>query len=395
MAVATLIGDATSASAATVNRCLARKIANVGASVTIRARCYAKAAAKPDVDARDRCLHAASVKFRGGDIPTKGAFEAAEQHPPCVTYDDQGAFDADIAEFASTLDLAVGNAGVASRCDAAKLVCLGKYAGAIARCHAKAASSGSLNARCLASAALHLSNGADGCLDKAEAARRNCTITGDGASLQSAADQFVADALCALDPVDRQGCVPPTPTATAAAATPETPDGSTPQGAPSLTATPTPSMTRTRTATPMRTPTPIRTRTPTRTPTPSQTAAGDASQICVDRINQYRASIGLPPYARWTGAESCAATQALLDGSAQIPHSQFGRCGESAQNECPGFGSPARMILGCLQSMWAEGPGHDLSHGHYINMTSTHYTQVACGFAVLSNGQTWATQDFR
>jgi len=40
---------------------------------------------------------AAAARFRGHDVPNKGAFEAAEQHPPCVTNDDQAAFDADIA----------------------------------------------------------------------------------------------------------------------------------------------------------------------------------------------------------------------------------------------------------------------------------------------------------
>ena len=40
--------------------------------------------------------------------------------------------------------------------------------------------------------------------------------------------------------------------------------------------------------------------------------------------------------------------------------------------------------------------GSDIStHGHYINMSSTQYTQVACGFYTLSDGQVWATQDFQ
>jgi hypothetical protein len=42
-----------------------------------------------------------------------------------------------------------------------------------------------------------------------------------------------------------------------------------------------------------------------------------------------------------------------------------------------------------------EGPGSDFStHGHYINMTSTSYTMVACGF-YAGGGGVWATQDFR
>ncbi|MEB2321900.1 MAG: hypothetical protein OZ921_05255, partial [Sorangiineae bacterium] len=31
-----------------------------------------------------------------------------------------------------------------------------------------------------------------------------------------------------------------------------------------------------------------------------------ARQACVDGINQYRATLGLAPYARWTSAEACA-----------------------------------------------------------------------------------------
>jgi hypothetical protein len=53
-------------------------------------------------------------------------------------------------------------------------------------------------------------------------------------------------------------------------------------------------------------------------------------------------------------------------------------------------------ILGCLDMMWAEGPGADYStHGHYINMSSPSYTKVACGFAVAANGTFWAVQNFQ
>jgi hypothetical protein len=54
------------------------------------------------------------------------------------------------------------------------------------------------------------------------------------------------------------------------------------------------------------------------------------------------------------------------------------------------------MIGGCLQMMWNEGPGDfNGGHGHYINMSSTQYTRVACGFHVLADGSVWATQDFQ
>ena len=46
--------------------------------------------------------------------------------------------------------------------------------------------------------------------------------------------------------------------------------------------------------------------------------------------------------------------------------------------------------------MWKEGPGTDFSaHGHYINMTNTKYTKVACGFATTSAGKIWSVQDFK
>ena len=46
--------------------------------------------------------------------------------------------------------------------------------------------------------------------------------------------------------------------------------------------------------------------------------------------------------------------------------------------------------------MWNEGPGSDFNtHGHYINMSSTMYKQVACGFYTTAAGKIWAVQDFK
>jgi hypothetical protein len=122
-----------------------------------------------------------------------------------------------------------------------------------------------------------------------------------------------------------------------------------------------------------------------------------AAEDCFDLINQYRASIGLPPYQRWTDEEACADSEAKRDAEANRPHGSFGSCGEWAQNTCPGWpGTPESMIGPCLQAMWAEGPGSDFStHGHYINMSSTNYTRVACGFYVTPDGRVWTVQDFR
>ncbi len=122
-----------------------------------------------------------------------------------------------------------------------------------------------------------------------------------------------------------------------------------------------------------------------------------AEQLCVDTINKYRASINLPPYQRWTAEESCADSQAQSDSVSKTPHGAFQKCGESAQDECPGWaGPPSSMIPQCLDLMWKEGPGADFAkHGHYINMSSTKYTMVSCGFFTLADGSVWAVQDFK
>jgi hypothetical protein len=125
--------------------------------------------------------------------------------------------------------------------------------------------------------------------------------------------------------------------------------------------------------------------------------SSDDRQYCVDKINEYRATLSLPPLARWADAEVCSDGEAKADSETGQAHSAFGKCGESAQNECPGWPGPVQSLLdGCLQVMWDEGPGEDFSkHGHYINMSSTSYTQVACGFFQTSQGGYWAVQNFR
>jgi hypothetical protein len=112
---------------------------------------------------------------------------------------------------------------------------------------------------------------------------------------------------------------------------------------------------------------------------------------CFDLINEYRASIGRPPYARWTDGEACSDGEAQSDAMTGQAHGAFPQCGESAQNECPGWpGPPEEMIGSCLQLMWDEGPGG----GHYENMSGS-YAEAACGFYVLPNGDVWSVQNFR
>jgi hypothetical protein len=46
--------------------------------------------------------------------------------------------------------------------------------------------------------------------------------------------------------------------------------------------------------------------------------------------------------------------------------------------------------------MWDEGPGEPFSaHGHYINMSNTRYSEVACGFYETPDGKLWSVQNFQ
>ena len=135
------------------------------------------------------------------------------------------------------------------------------------------------------------------------------------------------------------------------------------------------------------------------TPEPLPTT-GDPHEDCVRRINQFRCECQhLPPLLRWTEGEACADSMAEYD-STRSPHSGFrdGICGGGyGQNECPGWPGIASTVSGCLQQMWDEGPGDFYGpppHGHYINMSSTSFSRVACGFYEGSSG-TWAVQNFQ
>jgi len=121
-----------------------------------------------------------------------------------------------------------------------------------------------------------------------------------------------------------------------------------------------------------------------------------ARAMCVDEINAYRATLGLPPYARDASSETCADGQSKSDSASGTAHGAFGKCSEWAQNECPGWpGTADSMIKGCLKMMWDEGPGSFSGHGHYINMSSKTYKTVFCGFYKTSSGDWWSVQDFR
>ena len=107
--------------------------------------------------------------------------------------------------------------------------------------------------------------------------------------------------------------------------------------------------------------------------------------------------MGLKPVTEWTEQEVCTDEQSRKDESESgTAHSHFGECGEFAQNTCPGWQSVDEVIQGCLQAMWDEGPGEPFEkHGHYINMSNPEYTQVACGFYKIPDGQIWHNHNFK
>ena len=137
---------------------------------------------------------------------------------------------------------------------------------------------------------------------------------------------------------------------------------------------------------------------------------------CVKAVNEFRATKGLPAYARWTSAESCTDEEANLDKKSGRAHGSFGRCQERAQNACPGWNTAG--LRDCLQSMWdeknqagcsgcddcADRPSRSCSNcdfygsetgdtcGHYVNMSAKYLSKVSCGAA--SDG-TWLIFNFQ
>ena len=142
---------------------------------------------------------------------------------------------------------------------------------------------------------------------------------------------------------------------------------------------------------------------------PTSPNTGDIYADCAARVNQFRACVCLPPLPRWTAGEACADQDSEYDSQQNSAHAGFiaGICASgNAQDECPDWSksTPEKVIDGCLQMMFDEGPpptatctGQCYSdHGHYINMTGTKYKNgVACGFYTTSSGSIWAAQNFQ
>ncbi|HTJ84195.1 MAG TPA: hypothetical protein VL400_20890, partial [Polyangiaceae bacterium] len=142
-------------------------------------------------------------------------------------------------------------------------------------------------------------------------------------------------------------------------------------------------------------------------------------EICINKINELRATKGLSPYTRWTDAESCVDEQATSDEMTNSPHGAWVSgtypCNGGGQNECLGAGPSG--IEGCLQQMWDEkdqaacsgcdacADAYDPSCpncdfygssgqvcGHYVNMSAKYFTAAACGFSSLGG---WDAINFK
>lgn len=123
---------------------------------------------------------------------------------------------------------------------------------------------------------------------------------------------------------------------------------------------------------------------------------GDARKRCVDRTNELRATLRLAPIPRLASAEACVDGQAKSDSESGEAHGAFDACLNQvkswrgvAQNECPRYPSVDAALGGCLDAMWAEGPGG----GHYENMVGDS-THTACGLYTTPQGEVWMIQDF-
>jgi hypothetical protein len=151
---------------------------------------------------------------------------------------------------------------------------------------------------------------------------------------------------------------------------------------------------------------------------------------CINEINKLRATQSLAAYTlvNTDPVNSCIDAQATSDQAANSPHGAFIAaennptvCEGNAQNEClEGFGTTPTGIVQCLDSMWAEQyqsnchgcvgctqfggncPGCDyfgmqgMECGHYVNMSATYFSKVACGFSTAPNNASsgWSAQNF-
>ncbi len=136
---------------------------------------------------------------------------------------------------------------------------------------------------------------------------------------------------------------------------------------------------------------------------PATSGTSEWREYCLDVINKYRAS---ESKAALTLADeskqSCTDKQAANDLKDNKAHGHFGDCGEFAQNSGPNINlswikTEKEIVDTYLEMMWDEkklvesgerkpSKSEDYSYiGHYLNMSSTKYTTVACGIAKNSD----------
>jgi uncharacterized protein YkwD len=136
-----------------------------------------------------------------------------------------------------------------------------------------------------------------------------------------------------------------------------------------------------------------------------------AEQYNLDRINQFRASVGAAPLV----------LDGLLDdfatkGSQQLmadhtPHAHFQQAANDGSLWTSGFvaaagenqgdpnGWPPRssvqaQIEEILQAMWNEGPGTGAAHGHYNNIVNPAFHRLGVGLVLDGSGRLYFTNDF-
>jgi hypothetical protein len=122
---------------------------------------------------------------------------------------------------------------------------------------------------------------------------------------------------------------------------------------------------------------------------------------CVAKVNEYRAMLGVPPVSPQTDQHECATEQAAK-GAADLEatgtttfHAYYGECSELYQNECwYSVDDPIAVLDWCLDAFWQEGPPPEGTLNHYSIMTDPASTTLACGFAQLSGGGYWMTNDY-
>lgn len=139
----------------------------------------------------------------------------------------------------------------------------------------------------------------------------------------------------------------------------------------------------------------------------------DWKEICLDIVNEYRATEDLEPLSMASEEkQACVEKQSADDLASGAAHGHFGNCGEGAQNSGPNV----RIVAGktydyyaqmYLKMMWEDEKAlvtsgkasldNDADYskiGHYKNMKGN-YKTLACGFAESSDGKTgWLNIDF-